>query len=242
MEQPESFGTMWWRYLRILVVAGVPVGVVVGGIGSRLAMLALRLTSPDRVIGVQSDDDFTIGEFTAGGTYNLLLLGAAVGVLGAFVYLAVRPWLIGPAWFRYGTVSAACGAVVGSMLLHADGIDFRLLEPAWFAMALFIALPAAFGLAVGPAVEWAEQRPVPSGRRQALAPIVLVAMFPFVLFPLVFVAAGLVAYTAVVSAIRELDVRVPSAVANAIRGLWLFVAVLGLVALVSDIRDINAVN
>ena len=87
------------------------------------------------MIGIQSDDDFTIGRFTLSGTYNLLVLGAAFGVIGAAVYQWVRPWLIGPQWFRYVTVGLACGAVVGSMLIHADGIDFRALTPTWLAIA-----------------------------------------------------------------------------------------------------------
>ena len=44
------------RQLRLLIVAGIATGVIVVGIGSRLAMLLLRLTSPDFVIGMQSDD------------------------------------------------------------------------------------------------------------------------------------------------------------------------------------------
>lgn len=86
--------------LWILVVAGISTGVVVVGVGSRLAMLVLRLTSPDRVHGLTSDDGFVIGRFTFGGTYNLLLLGAAIGVIGAATYRAVSPWLSGPAWSR----------------------------------------------------------------------------------------------------------------------------------------------
>ena len=54
-------------------------------------MLLLRLTSPDRVNGIRSDDDFVIGRFTLSGTYNLLMLGAAVGIVGAGVYRLVRP-------------------------------------------------------------------------------------------------------------------------------------------------------
>ena len=68
--------------VRILAVAGITVGVIVVGLGSRLAMFVLRLTSPDSVIGVQSDDDFTIGKFTLAGTYNLALLGTSVGIIG----------------------------------------------------------------------------------------------------------------------------------------------------------------
>ncbi len=102
--------------LWVLIVAGIPTGVLVAGVGSRLAMLVLRLTSPNSVVGVTSDDGFEIGRFTLGGTYNLLMLGAVVGVIGAAAYRAARPWLLGPAWFRRLTVAAGSGAVVGSAL------------------------------------------------------------------------------------------------------------------------------
>ncbi len=120
--------------LLLLVLAGIPTGALVAGLGSRLAMLILRLTSHPRVNGIQSDDDFTIGRFTLGGTYNLMVIGAAAGIIGAAAYQWVRPWLIGPRWFRYLTVGLASGAVVGSMLVHADGIDFRALTPTWLAI------------------------------------------------------------------------------------------------------------
>ena len=71
--------------LRVIIVAGIPVGVLVAGFGSRLVMLVLRVTSPDGVRGVTSDDGFTIGDVTLTGTYNLLLLGATVGIIGAAV-------------------------------------------------------------------------------------------------------------------------------------------------------------
>ena len=124
--------------------------------------------------GRQSDDDFTIGQFTFSGTYNLVLLGAAVGVIGATAYLLVRPWLIGPIWFRRLTVALAPGAVGGSMLLHADGIDFRVLTPTWFAIALFIALPFLFGLAISWAVDVLDRRPTPTGFRRYAVPIALI--------------------------------------------------------------------
>ena len=139
--------------LWVLIVAGIPTGVLVAGVGSRLAMLVLRLTSPDEVVGVTSDDGFEIGRFTLGGTFNLLMLGATVGVIGAAAYRAVAPWLLGPTWFRRCTVAAGTGAVVGSMLIHAGGIDFRVLTPTWLAVGLFVALPALFGAVIGVVVD-----------------------------------------------------------------------------------------
>lgn len=63
--------------------------MLVVGIGSRVAMLVSRLTSPDHVNGIRSDDDFVIGKFTLSGSYNLLMLGAAVGVVAAGLYRMV---------------------------------------------------------------------------------------------------------------------------------------------------------
>ncbi len=62
-----DFGREFWTRFRVIVAAGFLVGLPVIGLGSRLAMLLLRLTSPDAVIGATSDDGFTIGKVTVGG-------------------------------------------------------------------------------------------------------------------------------------------------------------------------------
>ena len=54
--------------VRSLVVAGISTGVVVVGLGSRLAMFVLRLTSPDSAHGVVNDDGLVIGQVTLSGT------------------------------------------------------------------------------------------------------------------------------------------------------------------------------
>jgi hypothetical protein len=219
-------------------VAGIPVGVVVVGVGSRLAMLLLRVTSPDRVRGVESDDGFTIGEVTLAGTYNLLLLGAAVGIIGVAAYRTVAPWLIGPTWFRRLTTAAASGAVVGSMLIHADGVDFTVLQPTWLAIALFVALPAAFGALIGPAVDRVSSGTswTATGRRRWVLSIVLVACFPLTMILVPFAAAVLVGCIALR---RTLPPVTPAGVAFAMRAIWLSVAIAGLVALARDIQAIT---
>ena len=75
---PVTPAGRYLEQLRVVTVAGIACGVVVVGLGSRLAMLMLRLTSPQRVRGVTSDDGFEIGRVTLGGTYNLMIVGAAV--------------------------------------------------------------------------------------------------------------------------------------------------------------------
>jgi hypothetical protein len=226
--------------LRVLVVAGIGVGVLVGGVGSRLAMLLLRVTSHDNVRGITSDDGFTIGTFTLSGTYNLLLLGALVGIIGAAAYRAVAPWLIGPRWFRDLTVGAASGAVVGSMLVHADGVDFTLLQPTWLAIGLFVALPALFAVAMAHAVE-AVSAPgswTAVGRRRWVLPVVLVLVFPLTIPVVLLAAAVVVVWAAAVEAGAIEQVRRVPGVGLAVRAAWLTVAVLGLVALVRDIEAI----
>ncbi len=224
---------------RVLVVAGVSVGVLVVGVGSRLAMFVLRLTTPDQVVGLTSDDGFTIGRFTLAGTYNLLMLGAAIGVIGAAAYRAVAPWLLGPGWFRRFTTAVASGAVVGSMLVHADGIDFRLLKPLWLAIGLFVALPAFFAVAIGAAVDrvsavdsWTNV-----GHVRWAMPLVLLAAFP----PVLVIAVPALVVLTVWVPVRRLfvDRDLPLVLGLAVRGAWLAIAVSGLVALVGDIGDLT---
>ncbi len=235
-----SVGAEVLERLRVLVVAGIPVGVLVAGGGGRAAMFVLRLTSPDWVRGATSDDGFVIGRFTLSGTYNLLVLGAAVGIIGAAAHRAVSPWLLGPGWFRRLTVAAAAGAVVGSMLVHADGIDFTVLEPTWLAVGLFVALPAVFGATIGDAVDrvaipgsWTTR-----GRRRWVLPLALLAAFPPSLFLVAVSAFVLVLWVP----LRRLIVQrggAPFGVGLVVRAAWLMIAVLGLFALLNDIDALS---
>ncbi len=240
-EQP-SVATKWWGWMRVVILAGVPAGMLVVGVGSRLAMLLLRVTSPETVRGVESDDGFIIGRFTVGGSYALIQIGAFVGLLGAALYLLIRHWLLGPHWFRYLTIGLGSGAVGGSFLLHSDGVDFRVLQPSWLAMALFVAVPALFGMAIGPAVEMIARRPMPAGWQQFAAPAVILAIGPAGIIPALFVAPGLFVYVAAQTPSHEVSKPLPAVIGAIVRALWLAIAVAGLLALISDIRAINRLN
>ena len=239
----SGFGDRLFEELRVLVVAGVPVGVLVAGAGSRIAMLLLRLTSPDWVNGIRSDDDFVIGRFTLGGTYNLLMLGAAVGIVGAGVYRLVAPWLLGPMWFRRVTTALASAVVVGSMLVHADGVDYRLLKPTWFAIALFVALPGLFGGLIGPVVDRVASREswTRTGRRQWVLPAAVLVPFPLAAFPLIFVVILMTVSMAVGEATPIDRLRAWKPYGWMVRAAWLGIAVLGLFVLIEDIVEIRRV-
>lgn len=130
-------------YLGACVWGGIVAGLLIGGIGSRLAMFVLRVTSDDFVVGLESDDGFTIGEFST-DTFFLVVLAGAVGVAAGLLYGAVRVWI--PPRYRALSFGLLGGLVGGSAIVHEEGIDFFVLEPRWLAIAMFVALPL-FGAA-----------------------------------------------------------------------------------------------
>jgi hypothetical protein len=131
------------RRLAVSTAAGALVGLLVGGVGGRLAMMLLAALNA-QATGTLSDDRFEIGQFTAAGTLNLLAVATVLGVLGGGVYAAVRTLMLGPRWFQVVSVALGPAVVVGDLLVHTDGVDFTLLQPAWLGVALFVALPAAY--------------------------------------------------------------------------------------------------
>lgn len=106
-------------------------------------MFVLRLTSDPSLRGLKTDDDFTIGIFS-GATAFLLFATAFLGVVGGLVYLVVRLWL--PERARPWLFGGLTGIVGGALVIRPNGIDFTLLDPLFLAVAMFIALPAAYGV------------------------------------------------------------------------------------------------
>lgn len=129
--------------LVVIVIVGALLGLLVGGVGGRLAMMLLARLSPEAT-GVTSDDGFVMGQFTASGTLNLLAAGTFLGAIGGVIYALLRGLMIGPRWFQVLSVGGGPAVVVGSMLVQTDGVDFRLLQPTWLAIALFVAIPGVF--------------------------------------------------------------------------------------------------
>ena len=123
------------------MLAGAVAGLVAGGIGGRLFMSALAALNPEAA-GVESDDGFTMGQVTLSGTVNLLFVATVIGAAAGLVWVAVRGLRFGPAWWRAVSMPLAATLVVGDQLVHADGVDFTLLEPAALAVGLTLAVPA----------------------------------------------------------------------------------------------------
>jgi hypothetical protein len=190
----------WWRTLepttRLLsatIIIGAVSGAVVGGLGGRLAMRFLFLTSDDAVKGVTSDDGFEIGRFTFSDTLGLIIVTALLGVAAALLYLLAEPFIGRLGRAAVPTTALLYGVVGGAMMVHQDGVDFNVLEPAVLAIGLFVAICAGFGAVVAWLVRAA-------GRSRAwpqrlswwlLGPPLVVLVFPpFLVVAVVGVALG----------------------------------------------------
>jgi hypothetical protein len=160
------------RDVGLLLLAGAAAGglagAVVGGLGGRLVMLVLRLTSDPIVLGVTSDDGFEIGRFTLAGTLGLVGAMAAIGAANGALYAVLRGSI--PRRFRALLWTSFAAAFGGSQFVHADGVDFTLLEPRWFAVVSFVALPGLAALVVVVLVERWRHTPARQPRPLALAP------------------------------------------------------------------------
>lgn len=125
--------------------AGFLSGAIIGGVGGRLAMFLLRVTSDPSLAGMETDDGFVIGSFTS-DTMFLVIITAIAGLLGGLFYLAIRGWI--PPRLRPAITAALTAAVIGSLVVKPEGIDFTLIEPLSLAIALFVVIPALYGLSL----------------------------------------------------------------------------------------------
>lgn len=145
-ERDESLRSDLTRASQMLArvtLVGAATGVLVVGVLARLAMFLLRYLN-QHATGVTSDDGFTIGQFTLSGSLQLAASGLQLGIIGAFFYLALRGLMVGPGWFRLLSISVGPAVVIGAIVVHTDGVDFRVLQPPWLAALLFVLVPGVY--------------------------------------------------------------------------------------------------
>jgi len=134
----------WTRDLVVRKVAAGGCAAVIAGlvsaVTSRLAMSLLASFNPEDA-GVRSDDDFVIGQVTLGGTAQLTFATLQLTMLGAGLYLLLRPFLVGTGVVRVVTSAIGFGVTFAAIIIHPGGVDFTRLEPLWLGIALFVAVP-----------------------------------------------------------------------------------------------------
>jgi hypothetical protein len=156
----RGHGSALLRSLAGCLAAGVVVGLLVAGLGSRAVMRLLALADAD-ARGTVTEAGNRVGEITAGGTLALILfVGIPAGVAAGLIVFLVRRWLPSRLVWRGLGLSLVLLALLGGTVIDADNIDFRLLEPAGLAVALFgsLFLLAGYALAVL-ADRWAPRVP-----------------------------------------------------------------------------------
>src|SRR3954453_9996034 len=98
--------------------------------------------------GTRTDGGFSMGQFTVGGTLNLAIAAAIIGAIGGLVFLAVRGLRFGPDWFRTTSVAVGATVVVGSLLVHSEGVDFTRVDPVVLTVVLTLSMPLLYAVGV----------------------------------------------------------------------------------------------
>jgi hypothetical protein len=166
------------------MLPGLIAGLIVGGVGSRVAMRVMAMTSP-AAGGLETDFGATVGEITLGGTLFLLIAGSILGMVGGIAYLAVGRLLPGAGWVKSLLFGAVLLALTGRFLVVPDNPDFVILSPAGLAVVMFTVLPVLYGLFFVPLAE--HLQPVIAGVHR---PVLVITLVLVGLVPLI-VAGGL---------------------------------------------------
>ena len=176
------------RHFALVGLVGVGLGAVVGGGGGRLVMKILALAAPDRVAGQITENGNRIGEFTLGGTIELVIFGGALaGGMGAVVYLISEPWL---RWTRRavgGAFALLLLAMGSTFALDPQNRDFLLVTNQPLAFGLFASLFVIFGFLLPPGVGVLDRLlPAPDGPKPwgVAAPYLGVLGFGWLFVPL----------------------------------------------------------
>ena len=115
------------RFAAVFVAGGVA-GMVVGGLGSRIAMRIAALTARDVAHGLITEAGATIGRITFEGTAFLVVAAASGSALvGTAFYLATLPWLPRRRSLRAIAFGGLELVVFGTVLLDPGNPDFTIL-------------------------------------------------------------------------------------------------------------------
>jgi hypothetical protein len=139
-------------------VAGGAAGVLVGGIGTRIAMRIAAMTARDGAQGLTTEAGATIGRITFEGTAFLVLaVGFGAALVGTAFYLATLPWL--PRRRTLRAIAFGCLELVvfGTVLLDPANPDFTILGRPLVDVLVLGSLVVLHGVALVILVE-------PSGR------------------------------------------------------------------------------
>jgi hypothetical protein len=139
-------------------LAGLIVGVLVGGVGGRLIMRLAALLVPS-ANGALTENGNRIGEITIAGSMALIVfVGLFAGLALAILWVVIRPWLPGTALVR-GVSAIPIVVAFGAMgLIDRTNPDFVVLEHDPIVVASLVALVALTAPAMVLADGWLDRR------------------------------------------------------------------------------------
>lgn len=167
--------------------AGAIVGIVVAGLGGRLAMRLATLLQPE-AIGAVTENGNRIGAITLSGSLGLILNGLVFGLIAGTVWVVLSPWTPGVGLRRAILAMPIAVALGTSFLIEGDNRDFRILQHDPVVVASLIVLVALVGFSLPLAEDWLDRRlpHATSGRSVATWLYVIIALLgALLIFPIV---------------------------------------------------------
>jgi hypothetical protein len=138
-------------------LAGLVVGFVVAGIGSRLAMRVAALLVP-QATGLTTENGFPIGRITLEGSLGLLIFGGvAATVFLAATWVVISPWLPRQLGRRALVTIPIAIAFGTSALVDARNPDFSVLRREPLVVTTLVLLIAALGPAMTVVDAWLDR-------------------------------------------------------------------------------------
>ena len=146
MRIPELF-----REIAAGSLSGIVVGIIVGGLGSRLVMRLSAIAAGSTVQGITTSNGNRVGDITLGGTVALIFFGGVfAGLFGGLLYASLRLWLAPFGRWRGLIFGLGVLGLAGSLILDGANSDFIVLRPPVLNVAMFAALFPIFGVALAP--------------------------------------------------------------------------------------------
>jgi hypothetical protein len=165
------------------IAAGMLGGLLTAGLGGRLLMRVIAVTSDERAQGRITEADEVVGEVSVDGTIFLVVfVGLFAGSVGAAVFALVRRALPKRGAMAGLVIAGIVGGVLArpSDLLAPESIDFRILGPTWLAAIMVISLVALLGATSGALIDtFTAKWPAPSLSVRGIAgilPLIVLAL------------------------------------------------------------------
>ena len=146
-----------WRDIARGGLAGLVVGLVVAGLGGRIAMRLAALRVGDAA-GAFTENGNRIGDITLAGSLGLILVGLLFGAFAGTIWVVVRPWLPGAGLPR-ALVAMIVAIGLGSFeLIRGENSDFTVLKHDPVVVGLLVGLVGLVGLSVSLVDGWLDRR------------------------------------------------------------------------------------